>query len=80
MFTQKGVRNLKEAQENIEKLIDLKQTKGKIYYEQLDIGQMESVRKFAAKLQNKFTKIDILVNNGKQIHNLIFDGKLNSIF
>lgn len=38
--------------------------KGKVYYETLDTGRMESVRKFATKLENKFTKIDILVNNG----------------
>lgn len=60
-----GVRNPKEAQENVENLIDIHSTKGKIYYEHLDTGSMESVRKFAKVVQNKFAKIDILINNGK---------------
>jgi len=58
-----GVRNPKEAKENVEKLIDIDTIKGKIYYEQLDTGSMQSVRKFAKIVQSKFSKIDILINN-----------------
>lgn len=60
-----GVRNPKEAQENVEKLIDINSIKAKIYYEQLDTGSMQSVRKFAKVVQSKFAKINILINNGK---------------
>lgn len=60
-----GVRNPKEAKENVESFIDIESMKGKIYYEQLDTGSMQSVRKFAKIVQSKFSKIDILINNGK---------------
>lgn len=59
-----GVRNPKEAKENVESLIDIDSVKGKIFYEQLDTGSMISVRKFAKVVQSKFSKINILVNNG----------------
>lgn len=62
-----GVRNPKEAKENVESLIDVDAMKGKIYYEQLDTGSVQSVRKFAKIVQSKFSKIDILINNGKPI-------------
>lgn len=45
-------------------MIDIESMKGKIYYEQLDTGSMQSVRKFAKVVQSKFSKIDILINNG----------------
>lgn len=70
MFT--GVRNPKEAQENIEKMIDIESIKGKIYYEQLDTGSMQSVRKFAKVVQSKFAKIDILINNGNNFVIIFF--------
>lgn len=59
-----GVRNPKQAKENVESFVDIKSMKGKIYYEQLDTGSMQSVRKFAKVVQSKFSKIDILINNG----------------
>lgn len=59
-----GVRNPNEAKSNVESLIDIESMKGKIYYEQLDTGSMQSVRKFAKVVQSKFSKIDILINNG----------------
>jgi len=58
-----GVRNPKDAKKNVENLIDIESMKGKIYYEQLDTGSMQSVRKFAKVVQSKFSKIDILINN-----------------
>lgn len=59
-----GVRNPKQAKENVESFVDIKSMKGKIFYEQLDTGSMQSVRKFAKVVQSKFSKIDILINNG----------------
>lgn len=58
-----GVRNPQEAQENVENLIDVRSMKGKIFYEHLDTGSMQSVRKFAKFVQSKFAKVDILINN-----------------
>ena len=60
-----GVRNPKNARISVEKEIDVSQMKGKIYYEELDTGSMESVKKFAAAVKERFSAIDILVNNGK---------------
>lgn len=35
----------------------------KIYYEYLDTGNLKSVRQFAKTVQQKYAKIDILINN-----------------
>uniref|UniRef100_A0A182S6L4 Short-chain dehydrogenase n=1 Tax=Anopheles maculatus TaxID=74869 RepID=A0A182S6L4_9DIPT len=35
----------------------------KLHFEQLDIGNMKSVREFAAKIKTKFDKIHLLINN-----------------
>lgn len=59
-----GVRNPKEAQKNIESRVDFSELNGvKIYYEYLDTGNLKSVRQFAKSVQQKFAKIDILINN-----------------
>lgn len=62
-FISLGVRNPKQAQEAVEKQIDLSTVPGKVYYERLDTGSMESVRKFAEVIKTKFTKIHLLLNN-----------------
>lgn len=62
-ITFSGVRNPKQAQEAVEKTIDLSTVPGRIYYERLDTGSMTSVRKFAEVVKSKFTKIHLLLNN-----------------
>lgn len=60
-----GVRNPKGSQTTVEEYLKDKKKSGNIFYEKLDIGDTESVRKFAAVIQGKYKKIDLLVNNGK---------------
>lgn len=50
----------------VEKALDLSKTKGKVSYEKLDIGNMQSVHQFAGRIKQKHSKIDILINNGKK--------------
>ncbi|XP_063709711.1 dehydrogenase/reductase SDR family member on chromosome X [Culicoides brevitarsis] len=57
-----GVRDPVQAKSAVEKLID-ESKHNKVHYERLDVGSMSSVRQFAAKVQEKFTKIHILINN-----------------
>lgn len=58
-----GVRNPKEAQRNIEKLIDMEDVSATVDYQFLDTGNLKSVRQFASAVRNKYAKIDILINN-----------------
>lgn len=60
-----GVRNPVESKKAVEKYLGNRNlTAGaKLHYEQLDIGSMKSVRAFATKIQAKFDKIHILINN-----------------
>lgn len=58
-----GVRNPQEAQRNIEKIIDFEEITATITYEYLDTGNMHSIREFADKVKQKWSKIDILINN-----------------
>lgn len=37
---------------------------GNLIYEKLDVGDMTSVREFAKIVQEKYKKIDLLINNG----------------
>lgn len=61
----KGVRNPEEAKKSVEKVINESLTKGRLFYERCDTGDMESVRSFAKKVQEKFAAIHVLINNGK---------------
>lgn len=59
-----GVRNPTEAKKNIESRVDFTDLDGvKIDYEYLDTGNLKSVRQFAKSVRQKYTKIDILINN-----------------
>lgn len=60
-----GVRNPVESKKAVEKYLEhAKLAAGaKLHFEQLDIGSMKSVRTFAGKIQSKFDKIHILINN-----------------
>uniref|UniRef100_A0A336MLF8 CSON002415 protein n=1 Tax=Culicoides sonorensis TaxID=179676 RepID=A0A336MLF8_CULSO len=57
-----GVRDPLQAKEAVEKLIEPSKYK-QVHFERLDVGSMTSVRTFAAKVQEKFDKIHILINN-----------------
>lgn len=61
----KGVRNPEEAKKSVDKVVNESLTKGRLFYERCDTGDMESVRGFAKKVQEKFAAIHVLVNNGK---------------
>lgn len=59
-----GVRNPTEAKKNIESRVDFTDLDGvKIDYEYLDTGNLKSVRQFAKSVRQKYSKIDILINN-----------------
>lgn len=59
-----GVRNPTEAKKNIESRVDFTDFDGvKIDYEYLDTGNLKSVRQFAKSVRQKYSKIDILINN-----------------
>lgn len=60
-----GVRNPEEARKLVESSFDISRTEGKIFYEKCDTADLESVRSFAKKVQEKFPKIHLLINNGK---------------
>lgn len=65
-MTTTGVRNPAEAKKAVEKYLEHSKlgSVAKLHFEQLDIGSMKSVRAFAGKVQSKFDKIHILINNG----------------
>lgn len=59
-----GVRNPKEAQKNIEARVDFTDLEDvNVDYEYLDTGNLKSIRQFAKTVQQKYTKIDLLINN-----------------
>ena len=60
-----GVRNPGESQKAVEEAIDSKLTKGRVFYEKCDTGDLETVKEFAKKVQQKFPSIHVLINNGE---------------
>ncbi|KAI8123964.1 hypothetical protein FF38_08717 [Lucilia cuprina] len=58
-----GVRDPKSAEAAVKSLVDLETSGGKLICEELDVGNMKSVREFAQKVKSKFNKVDILLNN-----------------
>lgn len=67
----KGVRDLAGAQKSIETAIKESLTKGKVFYEKCDTGDMETVREFAKKVKGRFPAIHVLINNGNDLENLL---------
>lgn len=61
----KGVRNPEAARKSVEKCLGELLNGAKISFEKCDTGDMESVRNFAKKVQEKFSAIHLLINNGK---------------
>lgn len=59
-----AVRSPEGCREIIEKAFDESLYKGKMVYEQCDVSNMTSVRNFASKVQEKFSAIHLLINNG----------------
>jgi NAD(P)-dependent dehydrogenase (short-subunit alcohol dehydrogenase family) len=60
-----GVRNPEASKKNVEKVLGADVTKDRVIYEKCDTGDMESVREFAKKVQNRFKAIHLLINNGE---------------
>jgi len=58
-----GVREPDSAKSAVASIVDLSQTKGKLICEQLDVGDLKSVRAFAKRIADKYPKIDVLLNN-----------------
>ncbi|KAH8403999.1 hypothetical protein KR215_007784 [Drosophila sulfurigaster] len=58
-----GVRDPAGAKTAVGDIVDLTQTKGKLICEQLDVGDLKSVRTFAQRIAAKYPKIDVLLNN-----------------
>lgn len=64
MIVMMGVRNPEASKKQVEQALGLGLTEGKVSYEQCDTGDMESVKSFAKKVQQKFSAIHLLINNG----------------
>ncbi|XP_049291009.1 dehydrogenase/reductase SDR family member on chromosome X [Anopheles funestus] len=61
-----GVRNPIDSRKAVEAYLEhakIPVASCKLHYEQLDIGNMKSVREFAGKIRTKFEKIHLLINN-----------------
>ncbi|XP_058458923.1 dehydrogenase/reductase SDR family member on chromosome X [Malaya genurostris] len=60
-----GVRNPEGSKKTVEEYLEQGKVLpgAKLHYEKLDIGNLKSVREFAARVQSKFDKIHILINN-----------------
>ncbi|KAM8712072.1 hypothetical protein ACLKA7_012574 [Drosophila subpalustris] len=58
-----GVRDPDSAKSAVGAIVDLGQTKGQLICEQLDVGDLKSVRSFAQRIAQKYPKIDVLLNN-----------------
>ncbi|CRK94471.1 CLUMA_CG007977, isoform A [Clunio marinus] len=58
-----GVRNPEESRRSVEKAFEKLSLKGKVLYEKCDTGDMSSVRSFAKSVKEKYSAINILVNN-----------------
>lgn len=60
-----AVRNPFELKNLIEKSCEFEAFKDKIIIEQCDVGEMDSVREFVKRVQDKFDAINVLINNGE---------------
>uniref|UniRef100_A0A182JCK3 Dehydrogenase with different specificities related to short-chain alcohol dehydrogenase n=1 Tax=Anopheles atroparvus TaxID=41427 RepID=A0A182JCK3_ANOAO len=61
-----GVRNPIDSRKAVEQYLEhakIPLASCKLHYEQLDIGNMKSVRDFAGRIASKFEKIHLLINN-----------------
>ena len=60
-----GVRNPEASKKSVESQIGKELTEGKIIYEKCDTGDIKSVEEFAQKVQERFSEIHYLINNGE---------------
>lgn len=60
-----AARNPDECETLLRKSLDFEGYKDRIIIERCDIGEMNSVREFGKKIQEKFKAINILINNGE---------------
>lgn len=68
MIVLMGVRDPEASRKSVEAKLAPTAARDKIFYEKCDTGDMSSVRRFAKKVQAKFTAIHILINNGETTH------------
>jgi NAD(P)-dependent dehydrogenase (short-subunit alcohol dehydrogenase family) len=47
-------------------------TQDQIIYEKCDTGDLESVRRFAAKVKEHYSTIHVLINNGNESNNKFY--------
>lgn len=59
-----AVRNIEAAQKSVEAFITKTELKKKIIYLNCDISDMKSIKIFAQNVQEKYPKINLLINNG----------------
>lgn len=60
-----GVRSVEDAIKSVENNIKDASMLERVIFETCDVGDMMSVRSFAQKIQHKFPKVNLLINNGK---------------
>lgn len=65
MIVMMGVRNPDASRKSVEEALGVELTKGKVFYEKCDTGDLESVQEFAKKVQQKFQAVHVLINNGE---------------
>lgn len=59
-----GVRNVETSQRAVFAAIPEDRRRNLLHFETLDTGNLKSVRDFAATIKAKYSKIDLLINNG----------------
>jgi len=59
------VRDPIAAKEIVASIVDLNKYNGKLICKRLDVGELNSVKEFAGQIKENFSKVDILINNGK---------------
>lgn len=61
-----GVRNPEASRNAVEEALGIELTENRVFYEQCDTGDMTSVRLFSKKVQQKFSAVHLLINNGEK--------------
>lgn len=61
-----GVRRPDECKQIVETAVGELELKGRVVYEKCDVGDMHSVREFAARVRKNYPAIHILINNGNE--------------
>lgn len=72
MIVMMGVRNPEGSRKSVEEALGVDLTQGRVFYEQCDTGDLESVKQFAKKVQQKLPAFHLLINNGGRLKLLSF--------